>query len=204
MTAATPRHRAATLDRHDGPVALAAEILGGSADLRGAACADYARLFDVDVPAADLGHADERERWSAVQRVCRSCPVRGQCWSWATRLPGNRKPSGPTAASVNSPFNRGPAAAEVTPASADITPAVTETCTGKDCLRPVLARGLCLAHYRRYRRNPDQPRDHLLRPLRRSPHAPKEPQPEPGPHPRTPQRSRGARSRIRPSINRRK
>ena len=110
MTAPARRHGAATLDRqrHDGPVALAAAILRDSADLRGAACAAHARLFDTDVPAGDLGYADESTRWRAVQRVCVGCPVRAACWAWATRLPGNRKPSGPTAASAASPFgNRG-------------------------------------------------------------------------------------------------
>ncbi len=103
-TATRPRQRRYDLLRHDGPVALAAAILEGSANLAGAACTATPRLFDPDVKAADLGHPDEGTRWAAVTRVCRSCPARGRCWQWSQDMAAARRPAGPTAASVANPF----------------------------------------------------------------------------------------------------
>lgn len=81
-----------------GPVDLVAAILTGSADLRGAACAGMGRLFDPDVAHAELGYPDQIARESAVEATCVGCPVRAQCWAWASRLPSLRV-TGPTAAS---------------------------------------------------------------------------------------------------------
>lgn len=83
----------------DGPVALAAAILTGSADLRGAACTANASLFDPDVPAHVLGYRSDRDRERAVEATCVSCPARGDCWAWASRLNPQRI-TGPTAATA--------------------------------------------------------------------------------------------------------
>ncbi|GAA1480622.1 hypothetical protein GCM10009624_10620 [Gordonia sinesedis] len=187
------RHGSLTMDRrrHDGPVALMAEILEGTADLRGAACTARPRLFDPDVEHSEVGHTSAADRWREVRRICQSCPARAACWAWATRAPHTRAPLGPTAASVNSPFRRVPDRA---------TSAVGNVCEGMECDRPCFAMGLCNAHYSRYVRNPDQPRDRLLRPLaaqRRT-----YPDQEPAPAPPRSTAKRGARSRIKPSINR--
>lgn len=190
MTAPAKRRPISPAGAHDGPVALAAAILEGSADLHGAACTDHPRLFDPDVHAADLGHASESERWDQVQGVCVSCPARARCWAWADGLSHHRRPLGPLATTMANPFPVGhaqrqryrpdgdaeleraePAASEpeLTEDAEDQEHTEPATCEGIDCDRPVLARGLCHAHYRRYRRDPDQSRDRLIRPLRRSP-----------------------------------
>lgn len=83
----------------DGPVALAAAILTGSADLRGAACTANARLFDPDVPAQTLGYDTDRAREHAVEATCQRCPARGACWAWASGL-SNQRVLGPTAATA--------------------------------------------------------------------------------------------------------
>lgn len=227
MTAPAKRRPISRADTHDGPVALAAAILEGSADLRGAACTAHPRLYDPDVRAAGLGYASEAERWDEVQATCISCPARGRCWAWAAELSATRKPAGPLAATMSNPFPVGHAQrrrhrpdddaelerAEPTEASEPTEPEDQEhtepaTCEGIDCDRPVIARDLCLAHYRRYRRDPDQPRDWLIRPLRRSPGtarrsprtaATEPPDPEP-----PPPRPRGARRRVKPSRNRKR
>lgn len=90
--------------RHDGPVALAAEILRGSADLRGAKCVEYRDEFDPDLHARDIGYDDEADRWAIVQLVCRACPARGACWAWASELSGHRRPAGPLATTTVNPF----------------------------------------------------------------------------------------------------
>lgn len=87
-----------------GPIALAAAILRGSANLHGARCVDYVGEFDVDQHAEDLGYRDERERWEFCQVVCRACPARASCWSWADGLTGHRKPAGPLATTTVNPF----------------------------------------------------------------------------------------------------
>lgn len=87
-----------------GPIALAAAILRGSANLHGARCVDYVGEFDVDQHAEDLGYADERERWEFCQVVCRACPARASCWSWSEGLNGHRKPAGPLATTTINPF----------------------------------------------------------------------------------------------------
>ena len=217
------RKSAMTLDRrrHDGVVALMATMLEGTTDLRGAACTANPHLFDPDVPAETLGLTDI-ERWRAVQATCIGCPARAACWDWATSVGNHGRPRGPLADSMNDPFASSrrwerrraasdPEAEEPAPTvTRDRKPNVTprpRRCAGRGCSRPVLAQGLCEAHYRRLKRNPHQPRDRLLRPLRRSPR-PKasEPLQEPpgGPDPPTQARkpSRSARRRIRPSINR--
>lgn len=82
---------------------LMVAILRGSADLRGAACVGHARLFDIDVRASEVGHADETHRWAAVAAICQTCPVRGRCWEWASVQPSTRF-SGPAAATSGNPF----------------------------------------------------------------------------------------------------
>ncbi len=98
MTAATRNHRATR--GKDGAVDLLAAILFGSADLHGAACTGLGRLFDPDVTAAAVGFATDKARHDAIAQTCRGCPVRGQCWAWATRLHPDRV-SGPTAGTVS-------------------------------------------------------------------------------------------------------
>ncbi len=89
---------------HDGPLALVAAILAGSADLAGAACVDSPCLYDPDVRAESLGYPDEDARWSAVTDTCVGCPARGRCWAWMDRTSVYAAPTGPTAASVINPF----------------------------------------------------------------------------------------------------
>lgn len=72
------------------------------------------------------------------------------------------------------------------------TVAWVRRCDGRGCSRPMWANGLCQAHSQRYHRDPGQPRDQLLGPLRRSPRDPGDPPPP----------KRGARSRTKPSIHR--
>ncbi|WP_411815622.1 hypothetical protein [Gordonia sp. SND2] len=100
MTAGTG-HR---VDR-DGPVALAAEILRGTADLRGAKCVEYRDEFDPDIRAADIGYDDESDRWAIVQMVCRACPARGACWEWSSELSHHARPRGPLADVFINPFS---------------------------------------------------------------------------------------------------
>ena len=90
-----------------GALGLLVEILRDSENLRGAKCVDYRDEFDPDVPAADLGYADEAERWDMCNTVCRACPVRGECWAWASGLTVHRAPLGPTAATQINPFRMG-------------------------------------------------------------------------------------------------
>lgn len=108
VTAPAKRRRSAvTADRrrHDGVVALLAEVLDGTTNLRGAACAEHPKLFDLDVPHAEVGHTSPRERWSAVKATCQRCPVRGECWQWATGLRNStRRPAGPLATTDASPW----------------------------------------------------------------------------------------------------
>lgn len=85
-------------------VGLMVAIITGSTPLPGAACQGRHQLFDTDVRGADLGYGSEAERWSAVQATCQSCPVRGQCWAWASKAYGGQV-VGPTAASQVNPFN---------------------------------------------------------------------------------------------------
>lgn len=80
-------------------MALAAAILTGSADLRGAACTEAPRLFDPDVPAESLGYETDRARERAVEATCVSCPARGACWAWASGL-STQRIVGPTAATA--------------------------------------------------------------------------------------------------------
>jgi hypothetical protein len=84
-------------------IGLVCHIVRGSADLHGAACVGRARLFDPGVRSADLGYLDDAARWDEIQRICRTCPVRGKCWAWANALPSGRV-AGPTAASVVNPL----------------------------------------------------------------------------------------------------
>ncbi|MCX6470370.1 MAG: hypothetical protein NTW76_13780 [Corynebacteriales bacterium] len=86
-------------------MALAVRILTGSADLSGASCIGRAELFDPDLLAESLGYPDEAARWAAIQATCVGCPARGRCWAWVTELTDYRKPLGPTAASVLTPFS---------------------------------------------------------------------------------------------------
>lgn len=83
-----------------GVVGLLVEILGGSADLRGAACTAEPRLYDPDVSAQALGYESDEEREAAIAATCISCPVRGACWAWASEQSANRI-AGPTAASYS-------------------------------------------------------------------------------------------------------
>lgn len=94
-------HRYSLPRTHD-ELGLMAAILTGSADLRGAACVGRTALFDPDVPAESLGHADESARWEETQRVCQSCPARAACWAWASELPSGRV-SGPVATTTVNP-----------------------------------------------------------------------------------------------------
>ena len=82
---------------YDGPVALAAAILAGSADLRGAACRGRGRWFDPDVDHTALGYPTREARRAAVEELCVGCPVRARCWQWSTSISPNRV-AGPTAA----------------------------------------------------------------------------------------------------------
>lgn len=96
MTTTEIRRPGRVLARHDGPVALAAMILTGSADLRGAACTANPRLFDPDVDHAALGFSSMSAREAAVAATCQTCPARGACWAWASGLNSSRV-TGPTA-----------------------------------------------------------------------------------------------------------
>lgn len=139
-----------------GPVDLVAALLTGSADLRGAACAGMGRLFDPDVAHAELGYPDQIARERAISATCVGCPVRAECWAWASRLPSLRV-TGPTAASSSV--------------------------------------GLVMRA-----RKPGRPRAEApYRPRRPAAELPAPEIPRPGPA-----RRRGARSRITPSINRRR
>lgn len=86
-----------------GVVELLARILTGSENLRGAACAGRGPLFDPDVPAEALGYAGRDEREEAIAATCISCPVRGQCWAWASELSMSYV-VGPTAATASVPL----------------------------------------------------------------------------------------------------
>lgn len=149
MTALVKRRRSAVAAdrRHDGVVALLAEVLDGTTNLRGAACVDHPKLFDIDVPHAEVGHAAAQSRWDAVKATCQRCPVRGECWQWSADLRRSaRRPTGPLATTDASPWKG----------------------TG--------------------------------RPRRRAQERIEAPEPPWS----VPKRSRGARARIRPSINRRR
>ena len=198
---ASRRRGAQTIDqrRHDGPVALVAEILKGTAPLHGAACTADPALFDLDVHAETLGYPDEAARWAAVQRVCISCPARGRCWAWSSELTAARQASGPVATTRVNPFPISRAFAERPPRVQDPEPDEPGAgpglrCIGRGCSRPVVALNVCEAHYRRIRRRPNADPAELLAPLRRPPQHRDAPPP----------RSRGARSRVRPSRHRRR
>lgn len=101
MTAPTKRRPMPR--RYDGPVALAAEILRGTANLRGAACTAQPRLYDPDVSAEELGLTDA-ERWGRVKATCVQCPARGRCWEWANGLTGHARPRGVLPDVIQNPF----------------------------------------------------------------------------------------------------
>jgi hypothetical protein len=86
-----------------GAVELLERILTGSADLAGANCRGLGPLFDPDVPAESLGYAGRDEREEAIAATCVSCPVRGQCWAWASELSMSYV-VGPTAATASVPL----------------------------------------------------------------------------------------------------
>ena len=97
----------ATRQRRQPPldvVALLVEIVRTTTPLHGAACQGKHQLFDLDVRAADLGYPNEGTRWDEVRRTCTGCPVRGQCWAWASNQKQGRV-SGPTAATQVNPIN---------------------------------------------------------------------------------------------------
>ncbi|WP_425476122.1 WhiB family transcriptional regulator [Gordonia oleivorans] len=78
-------------------VDLISHILQGSADLRGASCVARPRLFDPDISYSDAGFRSQAEREQAVKALCVGCPVRGECWEWAT---SGARVVGPTAATM--------------------------------------------------------------------------------------------------------
>lgn len=187
MTETISARRRTPPRRFDGPVALAAEILRGTADLRGAACTSEPKLYDPDVQASELGLTDV-ERWEAVKAICVGCPARGRCWEWASGLNGHRRPRGPLADVQSDPFagvrrwDRRRAGIpdpdpEPRPPKPEPKPRPPRAeCLGRECERPAARSGLCASHAARMRRHPDQPRDILLRPLG-------EPLPRPEPEP---------------------
>ena len=84
------RHR-----REAGPVPLMIAILKGSADLAGAKCVADPAAHDPDRRPDET--RTEQQRWAAAVENCRTCPVRGRCWAWATQS----RVTGVTAASVH-------------------------------------------------------------------------------------------------------
>lgn len=121
MGKARPQRRAA------GTVSLLAEILEGSADLRGARCVEYPNEFDKTLTAEEIGYADEGERWEMCNVVCRACPARGACWEWAQTLPDHwRAGMGPIADSTINPFSMKRTKAAAAAALRDHTASATQ------------------------------------------------------------------------------
>ncbi|WP_168702110.1 WhiB family transcriptional regulator [Gordonia paraffinivorans] len=71
------RHR-----REPGLLPLLAEILEGTANLSGAACAGRPELFDE--PGADEDAQTVRYRHRAAVRICARCPALDRCRQWAS------------------------------------------------------------------------------------------------------------------------
>ena len=85
-------------DHRAGFVELLAEILRGTADLRGAACQGKPHLFDVE--------RQTPETFEAATSLCRRCPVRAKCWQWS--IEAGAKVDGITASSRQRPAQHRP------------------------------------------------------------------------------------------------
>ncbi|WP_168698775.1 WhiB family transcriptional regulator [Gordonia paraffinivorans] len=70
------RHR-----NEPGLLPLLAEVLEGTADLSGAACAGRPELFDEAAVGEDVQTARYRHR--AAVRICSTCPALDRCRQWA-------------------------------------------------------------------------------------------------------------------------
>lgn len=70
------RHRS-----EPGLLPLLAEVLEGTADLSGAACAGRPELFDEAGPDEDVQTV--RYRHQAAARICARCPALDRCRRWA-------------------------------------------------------------------------------------------------------------------------
>ncbi|WP_168705329.1 WhiB family transcriptional regulator [Gordonia paraffinivorans] len=70
------RHR-----NEPGLLPLLAEVLEGTADLSGAACAGRPELFDEAGPDEDVDNVRFRHR--AAVRICSTCPALDRCRAWA-------------------------------------------------------------------------------------------------------------------------
>ncbi|MBY4573977.1 transcriptional regulator [Gordonia paraffinivorans] len=67
--------------REPGLLPLLTEILAGTANLSGAACAERPELFDEAGPDEDVQTVRFRHR--AAVRICTTCPVIDRCRRWS-------------------------------------------------------------------------------------------------------------------------